>query len=95
MNDVVTRQAVIPPELAGFRLDRAAAQLWTEFSRSRIQQWIESGALTLDGARAEPRHKLKGGETIAVDAEIETVLEAEPEAIALRIVYEEDRKSVV
>jgi 23S rRNA pseudouridine1911/1915/1917 synthase len=95
MNDLVTRQAVVPPELAGFRLDRAAAQIWAEFSRSRIQQWIESGALTLDGARTEPRHKLKGGETIAIDAEIETVLTAAPEAIALRIVYEDAHLIVI
>jgi len=95
MNELVTRQAVVPPEYAGSRLDRAAAAIWTEFSRSRIQQWIESGALTLDGVRTAPRHKLRGGETIAIDAEFEAVLEARPEAIALRIVYEDAHLIVI
>ena len=95
MNELVTRLAVVPPEYAGTRLDRVAALIWAEFSRSRIQQWIESGALTLDGARAEPRRKLKGGETIAIDAELEVVLEAAPEAIDLRIVYEDEHLIII
>jgi 23S rRNA pseudouridine1911/1915/1917 synthase len=89
MNQLVSLQAIVPPELAGQRLDRAAAEIWTDYSRSRIQQWIESGALTLDGARVQARHKLRGGETIVVDAELEIVAAATPEAIALAIVYED------
>jgi 23S rRNA pseudouridine1911/1915/1917 synthase len=95
MNDWVSLRAVVPPELAGSRLDRAAADIWSEYSRSRIQHWIESGALTLDGGRAEPRHKLRGGETIALEVELETVIEAQPERIPLDIVHEDEHLIVI
>jgi len=79
----------VPPELAGERLDRAAAAIWSDYSRSRIQQWIASGALTVDGAAAASRLKLRGGETLAVEATLEPLLELAPEPIALDIVFED------
>jgi 23S rRNA pseudouridine1911/1915/1917 synthase len=90
MNDTVTREAVVPTELAGQRLDRAAAEIWSDFSRSRIRQWIDSGALTVDGATVLPRLRLKGGEKLVVDAELEQLVEMAPEPIPLDIVYEDE-----
>ena len=95
MSQSVFRQAVIPEELAGLRLDRAAAELWSDYSRSRIQQWIESGELTLDGVQAQSKQRLKGGETIAIDAELQPVLTAESEKIPLTIVYEDEHLLVI
>jgi len=95
MNQSVMLNAVVPAELAGQRLDRAAATIWSDYSRSRIQQWIASGELTLDGGRAEPRHRLRGGETIAIAATLETVSEAAPEPISLAIVYEDESLLVI
>jgi len=95
MNETVSRQAIVPPELAGYRLDRAAAEIWSDYSRSRIQQWIASGELQLDGMSAQSRHKLKGGETIAVEAELQAVSAAQPEAIALDIVHEDEHLIVL
>jgi 23S rRNA pseudouridine1911/1915/1917 synthase len=95
MNDSVSRHATVPPEFAGQRLDRAAAEIWSDYSRSRIQQWIDSGALRLDGARVQPRHRLRGGETISVEAELEAVSEALPEPIPLEIVFEDDDLLIV
>ncbi|HEX5421596.1 MAG TPA: RNA pseudouridine synthase, partial [Gammaproteobacteria bacterium] len=34
--EIVHRRLVVPPELAGRRLDQAAAQLIPEYSRSRL-----------------------------------------------------------
>ena len=95
MNYAVTREAVVPPEYGGTRLDRAVAAIWADYSRTRIRQWIESGELTLDGARTEPRYKLRGGETIAVSARLEPVIESRPEPIALDIVYEDEHLIVI
>ncbi|HUF74334.1 MAG TPA: 23S rRNA pseudouridine(1911/1915/1917) synthase RluD [Gammaproteobacteria bacterium] len=89
MNDSVSRQTTVPAEFAGQRLDRAVAEIWSDYSRSRIRQWIESGELTLDGAVVAPRQKLRGGETIAVDAAIEPVLELAPEPIPIEILHED------
>ena len=37
-------RARVDPALAGQRLDQALAALFEDFSRSRLQQWIEDGA---------------------------------------------------
>jgi len=87
MMDSVSRQVIVPAEMAGERLDRAAAEIWADFSRSRIRQWIEAGQLTVDGAVVAPRQRLKGGETLAVDASLEPVVELVAESIPLDIVH--------
>jgi 23S rRNA pseudouridine1911/1915/1917 synthase len=89
MNDSVSRRTMVPAEFEGQRLDKAAAEIWSDYSRSRIQRWIESGELTVDGAVAQPRLKLKGGETISIEAELEAVVEMRPESIPIDIVYED------
>ena len=45
----------MPAELAGRRLDQAAAALLPEFSRSRLRAWIDTGELTVGGQGAKPR----------------------------------------
>lgn len=95
MKETVSRQATVPTEFAGFRLDRAAAEIWSDYSRSRIQQWITSGELQLDGSVVPPRHKLKGGEVMDLNAELQPVSIAEPQAIALEIVYEDQHLLVI
>ena len=58
MNRIVRRLSV-PAELAGRRLDQAAAVLLPEFSRSRLRAWIDAGELTVEGHGAKPRLLLK------------------------------------
>jgi len=89
MNESVSRQTTVPAEFEGQRLDRVAAEIWSDYSRSRIQRWIESGELTVDGAVVQPRLKLKGGETISIEAELETLVEMQPEAIPIDVVFED------
>jgi 23S rRNA pseudouridine1911/1915/1917 synthase len=87
MNERVTRYAVVPDRLAGQRLDQAAAAAWPEFSRNRLKAWIESGHLTVEGCDGAPKQRVKGGEAIALDAPLEPVISAAPEAIPLSIVH--------
>jgi 23S rRNA pseudouridine1911/1915/1917 synthase len=81
--------------MAGQRVDRAAATIWADYSRSRIQQWIESGELTVDGSAAVRSQRLKGGETLAIEAELEPVLELAPEPIPIEVIYEDSEIIVV
>ncbi|MEE7565867.1 RNA pseudouridine synthase, partial [Xanthomonas sp. Kuri4-3] len=37
------RQAVVPDSAAGRRFDAVLAELFPEFSRSRLAEWIKSG----------------------------------------------------
>lgn len=61
----------IPPELAGERADRAAALLFSGYSRAVLTRWIRQGALTVDGLATEPDRKMKGGERLALAADAE------------------------
>ncbi|BBE50965.1 Ribosomal large subunit pseudouridine synthase D [Ferriphaselus amnicola] len=77
--------------MGGTRLDQALAKLLPDYSRSRLQSWIEEGLVTLNGAPATIKQKLWGGEQIEVRPQThpsEQVHQAED--IALDIVFEDD-----
>ena len=82
-------QAEVPEAMGGRRLDQVLAELFPEFSRSRLQLWVKSGQVTVDGAVLRPRDKLIGGEQIAVDAELAVEIPYAAEPIPLEILYED------
>jgi len=87
--------AEIPPELAGFRLDQALAELFPEFSRSKLQSWIKDGHALLDGMARIPKHKVLGGEHVELRAEIEIQTDCQPEDIPLEILFEDESLLIV
>jgi len=80
----------IPPELAGLRLDQALAQMFPEYSRSRLKEWLLAGAITLDGGPKRPRDAVAGGEMVSLRPRAEVSVRAEPEPISLTVVFEDD-----
>ena len=85
----------VPFELAGMRLDAALAELFSEYSRSKLQTWVKSGRVKVNGEVLKPRDKLEGGELIELDAEPEVVVTFEPENIALDIIFEDDEILII
>jgi len=85
----------IPDSLSGSRLDQALAEMFPDYSRSRLQTWIRNGRVLVDGCVIRPRDRIRGGELVKLDAEAEQVLDCEPEDIPLDIVYEDDALLVV
>ncbi|HFD12522.1 MAG TPA: 23S rRNA pseudouridine(1911/1915/1917) synthase RluD [Crenotrichaceae bacterium] len=81
----------IPEQLAGKRLDQALAILFPEYSRSRLKLWVENGRILIDGTQWRPRDKVKSGEQIAVNPELEPSSTVEAEHIPLNIVYEDEQ----
>jgi len=81
--------AEVPAELSGQRLDQALAGLFPEYSRSRLQAWIRSGRVTVDGALLRPRDRVDGGERIVLRPEADVQTHDEPEPIPLRILFED------
>jgi len=55
---------VAPPDAAGQRLDSVVAGMFPDYSRSRLQQWITSGYLTVNGEQRRSKDKLIGGEQL-------------------------------
>lgn len=75
----------------GQRLDQALAELFPDYSRSRIKEWILADKVSVDGEIVnKPRLKMMGGEAIVVQAEIEDEQRWEAQDIPLNIVYEDD-----
>ncbi|NEZ04520.1 23S rRNA pseudouridine(1911/1915/1917) synthase RluD [Wenzhouxiangella sp. XN201] len=89
MNTRVNKQDQIDPARAGQRLDAALAELWPEFSRSRIAGWIRDGRVQVDGAVVKPKLRLAGGEQVLLDAELVAHAELEPQAIALDVLIDD------
>ncbi len=86
----------VPYELAGMRLDQVLAELFSDYSRSKLQSWIKSGRVEVnDVILLSPKAKLDGGEDITLDAEAEPVIESAPEPIPLDIVFEDDSLLIV
>ncbi len=82
--------ARVPLRLLGYRLDQVAAELFSEFSRARLQTWIRDGALCVDGQPRRVKDRLVGGELLTVAANASAEGEWRAQAIALDILYEDD-----
>ncbi|HHX3289831.1 TPA: 23S rRNA pseudouridine(1911/1915/1917) synthase RluD [Haemophilus influenzae] len=87
----ITLSAEVQPEQIGQRLDQTLAELFPEYSRSRLKTWIEADLVNLNDRIANiPREKVLGGERIEIIVEVEDDTRFEPENIPLNIVYEDD-----
>jgi len=90
VNPFQTLTAEIPVALAGLRLDQALSEIFPDFSRGRLQTWIKSGAAKVDGAVLPPKHRILGGEYVALQAEVEPDTAVAGQDIPLEIVHEDD-----
>lgn len=89
------RSAVVPVAATGRRFDAVLAELFPEFSRSRLAEWIKSGDARLDGEVARPRDPVRGGQVASLDAVLETQTHALPEDIPLDVLYEDEQVFVL
>ncbi|MGB5337600.1 MAG: 23S rRNA pseudouridine(1911/1915/1917) synthase RluD [Gammaproteobacteria bacterium] len=77
----------IPATLRGTRLDLALAELVPDYSRSRLQQWIRAGYITVDARVPQVRERVQGGEAVLIEAEVIESTVNQPEPIPLDVVY--------
>ncbi|MDO8988072.1 MAG: 23S rRNA pseudouridine(1911/1915/1917) synthase RluD [Sideroxyarcus sp.] len=86
----------VPTEHGGLRLDQALVKLFPEYSRSRLQDWVTQGLVTVNGKPASVKQKVWGGEDICVTPQIHP--SEQPylaEDIPLDVVYEDDSILVI
>ena len=89
-------EVCVPMEHGGLRLDQVLVKLLPEYSRSRLQDWIGQGLVTVNGQTATAKQKVWGGEAVAVSPQMHpSEMAAEPEDIPLDIVYEDDAILVI
>lgn len=78
-------------DAGGERLDKVLSRLLPQYSRSRLQQWIEGGHVSVDGQPAKVKTVMLGDETILVHPQPAAEDQAfKPEPMDLPIVYEDD-----
>ncbi len=88
-------RATVPDTAAGRRFDAVLAELFPEFSRSRLAGWIKSGDARLDGREVRPRDPVRGGEAVTLTVELDVQTHSEPEDIALDVLYEDEHVIVI
>ncbi|MFA5941683.1 MAG: 23S rRNA pseudouridine(1911/1915/1917) synthase RluD [Sinimarinibacterium sp.] len=80
--------AEVPPELDGKRLDAVCAKLFGDYSRSRLQIWIEAGRVQVDGAVVDrARHPVRAGALLLLNAEAEEDFTVQPQDLPLTVLH--------
>ncbi|MDY6976087.1 MAG: 23S rRNA pseudouridine(1911/1915/1917) synthase RluD [Pseudomonadota bacterium] len=80
----------------GLRLDQVLADLFPEYSRSKLKTWIQDGNVAVNGeVITVPRHKMQMDELITVQAEMDVQVTSVAQDIALDIVYEDEHILVI
>jgi 23S rRNA pseudouridine1911/1915/1917 synthase len=93
---MITLKTEVPEHLAGKRLDQVAAQLFADYSRARLQEWIRTGCMQVNGQHKRPRDLVHTGQIILLQAEQpvpDKQWQAQP--IALDIIYEDEALIVI
>lgn len=94
-DQLIQLTAEVPSDLGGQRLDQVAAQLFDEYSRSRLTAWIKEGRLTVDNAVLRPKDVVHGGAMLSLQAEQEAQGEWVAQDIPLSIVFEDEHILVI
>ena len=79
----------LAPEAAGLRLEQALSRALPQYSRARLQEWIEAGAVEVDGRRLRAKDKVLGGAHVCVRAHWPADARVEPEALCLTVVHQD------
>jgi 23S rRNA pseudouridine1911/1915/1917 synthase len=89
MTEIQTLNTQIPPEMAGYRLDKALADLFPDYSRARLQQWIRDGHVLVNSNSWRAKDKVKGGEDIQITTHLEEEVAWQAQSLPLTVVYED------
>ncbi|WP_319783367.1 23S rRNA pseudouridine(1911/1915/1917) synthase RluD [Oceanisphaera sp. IT1-181] len=96
MSQQIELNGTVAEHQHGQRLDQTLAEMFTDYSRTRIKTWIQLDQVTVDGEVANtPRAKVTLGQQVQINAELEDDVRFDPEDIPLDIVYEDDDIMVI
>jgi 23S rRNA pseudouridine1911/1915/1917 synthase len=90
-----TRRLVVEPDQDGARLDNFLTALLADQSRAHVQRLIKDGRVTGPAGSLRPSTAVRAGQTYEVDIPPPTAATPEPEAIPIRIVYEDEQLVVL
>ncbi|MEM7562962.1 MAG: 23S rRNA pseudouridine(1911/1915/1917) synthase RluD [Pseudomonadota bacterium] len=80
----------------GGRLDQALQQLLPDYSRSRIQQWIQQGFVSLNQTSCQkPRQKVYHGDLIDLDVPEQASISDKPQPIEFQVLFQDEHLFVI
>ena len=87
--------ASVPRDLAGRRLDQVLGQLFSDYSRSRLQEWVRLGRVWVNGEPCTVRQRLNGGEQLTVEPLLELDTQWLPQALELDVVHADEHLLII
>ena len=85
----------IEKQLAGNRLDQALQSLLPDYSRSRIQNWIQKGFVRVNRAHCKPRQKVFSGDLVALDVPRQQEIAHAPQPVEFSILHQDEDLFVI
>ncbi|MFO7768558.1 MAG: pseudouridine synthase, partial [bacterium] len=79
----------------GERIDRFLGRQFEDLSRSRVEQLIDEGSVTVDGTVPKRSMKARPGQRVVLEVPPPVEPSAEPQQIPLDIIYEDEHLVVV
>ena len=96
IDDMAPIELELTPDACGQRLDKVISKLVPQYSRSRLQLWVEAGFVTVDGKVAKRNMTAYGDEKIVILPQSAPEDEAfTSEAMELNIVHEDEHIIVI
>lgn len=78
----------VPTEFANQRLDKAATELFKDFSRTQIKKWIEEGRILVNGDLCKPRETVHENDEIEINPIQEKKVSWDPQDIDFDVNHE-------
>ena len=78
----------VPTEFANQRLDKAATELFKDFSRTQIKKWIEEGRILVNGDLCKPRETVHENDEIEINPIQEKKVSWDPQDIGFDVNHE-------
>jgi len=77
------------------RIDQVAGELLPQYSRARIQSWLKSGELLLNGSVAKPKDKVRIGDKLELNVLLRAQGDWQAENISLSVIFEDEQLLVI
>jgi 23S rRNA pseudouridine1911/1915/1917 synthase len=92
---LIQQQFRVEAENSGLRLDQAVNRLLVDFSRSKVQEWIQEGFISLNRQAARSKQRVYTGDLIDLDIPEVAKISDQPENIEFGILHQDDEIIVV
>jgi 23S rRNA pseudouridine1911/1915/1917 synthase len=91
----INLEACVPLHLDSMRLDKVVAELFSDYSRSRLQNWIREGKVLVNGQPRRPRDRVYNAEKISISTTLNAQESWQAQNIKLDIIYEDDALLII